>query len=413
MVRRRRRKRRKQPLYLGVAVGLFLLAVIGVAVGMGIVYLFNHRTAQAARGGPDLLGGYIADSSTVNREYQRYYGKPAENNIPASEFQRAGELAQAHSFAEAADILETVSRQAAVPVVFNDLGVLYAELNDWQRAGSAFREALARDAKYPAVLANLRRLKGFTADVAAPLTREIEPNNNRFSANLITIGTSVEGEVTAGEGDIDFFRCSFPPAPRDVVSIELINHDYKFAPRLDVYDGDQRVLDWGRKTAEPGNSLTMYGSAAPNSTLYLAVSASDGSSGKYVLSIKPMKAYDEYEPNDDIFHAHKIQPRTTQNDMLEYTPIKANIMDRDDTDFYSILAPRTGKLTVEVHNDSVTLIPAVQLYGPDMRSIGFGPTLKNPGESLETTMDVEKGQTYYIQLWSQASTSGSYSLTVH
>jgi hypothetical protein len=126
-----------------------------------------------------------------------------------------------------------------------------------------------------------------------------------------------------------------------------------------------------------------------------------------------MKAYDEYEPDDDIFHAHRIQPRTTQDGLLEYDSIKANIMDRNDTDFYSFLAQRTGQATIEVHNESVTLIPAVQLYGPDMRSAGFGPTLKNPGESLETTMDVEKGRTYYVQVWSQASTSGSYSLTVH
>jgi hypothetical protein len=390
-----------------------MLALVGVAVGMGFVYLLNHRTAQAARAGGDMLAGYIAGGAVVDREYLRYYGKASESSIPAKQFQRAGELVRAHSFAEAADTLESVAKEAAVPAVFNDLGVLYAELNDWQRAGNAFREALARDSKYPAVLANLNRLKGFTADVAAPLTREIEPNNNRFTANLITVGTPVEGEITAGMGDVDFFRCSAPPAPRDVLAVELTNHDYKFAPRLDIYDGEVRILDWGRKTVEPGNSLTVYGSAAPNSTIYLAVSGSDGSSGRYVLTLKPMKAYDEYEPNDDIFHAHKIEPQSAPDGKLEYGPIKANIMDRDDTDYYSFLAPRTGKVTVEIHNESVALIPAVQLYGPDMRSMGFGPTLRNPGESLQTTMDVERGQTYYLQVWSQASTSGAYTLTVH
>ena len=400
-------------MFLGVVLGIVVLVLIGVGVGTGVAYLFNRRASRTARVGPELLAGYISDSTVVEREYQRYYGKPAENNIPPGEFQRASELARAHSFAEAADTLDTFSRKAAVPAVFNDLGVLYAELNDWQRAEAAFREALAREARYPAVLANLNRLKGFTADVAAPLTREIEPNNSQFTANLLTVSTPAEGEITTGAGDIDYFRFSFPAAPRDVVKVELVNHDYKFSPRLDIFDSDGRVLDWGRKIAEPGNSLTVYGTSAPNSTMYLSVSAADGSSGRYVVSVKPMKAYDEYEPDDDIFHAHKIEPRKTLDDLLEYAPIKANIMDRDDTDFYSFLAQRTGKVTVEVHNEGVTLIPAVQLYGPDMRSVGFGPGLKNPGESLETTMDVEKGQTYYVQVWSQASTSGSYSLTVH
>ncbi|MGO9255909.1 MAG: tetratricopeptide repeat protein [Bryobacteraceae bacterium] len=410
---RKRRKRRKEPPYLAIVAGLLLLTLVGVAVGMGFVYVLNHRTAQAAKANGNILAGYIADGAVVDREYLRYYGKASESSIPAKQFQRAGEMVRARSFAEAADTLESVAKQAAVPAVFNDLGVLYAELNDWQRAGNAFREALARDPKYPAVLANLNRLKGFTADVAAPLTREIEPNNNRFTANLIAVGTPVEGEITAGMGDVDFFRCSAPPAPRDVLAVELINHDYKFAPRLDIYDGDVRILDWGRKTVEPGNSLTVYGSAPPNSTIYLAVSGSDGSSGRYVLTLKPMKAYDQYEPNDDIFHAHKIEPQSSPDGKLEYAPIKANIMDRDDTDYYSFLAPQTGKLTLEVHNESVTLIPAVQLYGPDMRSMGFGPTLRNPGESLQTTLDVERGQTYYVQVWSQASTSGAYTLTVH
>jgi len=396
-----------------MAASFVVLGLFGVAVGMAVVYLMNHRSAQAARGNPDLLIGYISDPAFVDREYQLYYGKPSENPIPTRNFQLAAKLARTRSYAKAADILESVSKQAAVPAVFNNLGLLYAELNDWQRAGSAFREALARDGKYPMVLANLERLKGFTADIAAPLTREVEPNNNRFTANLVTIGTPVEGEITPSTGDIDFFRCSFPPAPRDVLAIELTNHDFRFSPRIDIYDGDLHVLDWGRKTAESGNSLTIYGSAAPNSTLYVAISASDGSSGRYVLNLKPMKAYDEYEPNDDIFHAHKIEPRATPDDRLEYAPIKAGIMDREDTDYFSFLASRTGKVTIEVHNESVALIPAVQLYGPDMRSLGFGPTLRAPGESLQTTLDVEKGLTYYIQVWSQASTSGSYSLTVH
>ncbi len=396
-----------------MAIAALALAVIGIGVGMGFVYMLRSRTAHAARSGGDMLAGYISDASSVDREYLRYYGKASDDPIPSRQFQHAGELARARSFAQAADILESVSRQAAVPAVFNDLGVLYAELNDWQRAGAAFREALARDAKYPAVLANLDRLKGFTADVAAPLTREIEPNNNRLMANLMSVGTPVEGEITSGTGDIDFFRCSFPASPRDVLAVEFINHDFRFSPRLDVYDSDLRILDWGRKTAEAGNSLTIYGSSAPNSTIYIAISASDGSAGRYVLSLKPMKAFDAYEPNDDIFHAHKIQPQSTPEGQLEYAPIKASIMDRDDTDYFSFVAPRTGTVTVDVHNESVTLIPAVQLYGPDMRSMGFGPTLRTPGESLQTTMEVEKTQTYYVQVWSQASTSGSYTLTVH
>jgi hypothetical protein len=407
---RRRRKRKKQPEYVGVIAAVTVLALIGVVLGVGVMYLVRHRSTRAGVGG-GVLAGYTTDGAVLDGEFQHYYGKAPDNNFVAGQFQHAVVLVRERSFAEAVEVLESISRRAAVPVIFNDLGVLYAELNDRPHSETAFREALARDSKYGAVLANIK-LKGFTADVAAPLTREVEPNNDRFNANLIAIGTPVEGEITASAGDIDFFRFSFPAAPRDVLSVELTNHDFRFSPRLDIYDGEARALDWGRKTAEPGNSLTVYGTSAPNSTIYVAISASDGSAGRYVLNLKPMKAYDQYEPDDDIFHAHKIEPQTTPDGRLEYAPIKANIMDVEDTDFYSFLAPLTGKMTVEVHNESVALIPAVQLYGPDMRSLGFGPTLRTPGESLQTSIDVEKSQTYYVQVWSQASTSGAYTLTV-
>ena len=411
-VRHRRRRRKKEPPYLAIAAGVSILILAAVMVGTGLVYLLNHRTTQAARGG-DLLGRYIDDASTVDREYQHYYGKAPETPIPSQEFQRAAEMVRKRGFAQAADVLESVAKQAALPVVYNDLGVLYAQLNDWARAGTDFREALALDQHYAAVLDNIHRMKGLSPDVGGAFTREVEPNNNRFAANLIAVGIPVEGEITAGAGDIDFFRFSFPPSPRDVLAVELSNHDFKFSPRLDIYDGEMRVLDWGRKTAQPGNSLTVYGSTAPNTTVYVAVSAAEGTAGKYLLSLKPMKGYDAYEPNDDIFHAHQIEPVRPPEGRLEYGQLQANIMDRDDTDFYSFLASRTGKVTIEIHNESVTLIPAVQFYGTDMRSLGFGPNLRNPGESLQATLDVEKGQTYYVQVWSQANTSGAYTLAVH
>jgi len=408
---RRRRKRRKPIPYLGIVLGLCLLVLVGVALGIGFGYLLHNRTAHKAREG--MLTGFIFDASLVDQEYLRYYGKASESRVPLGQFERAVGLARQRSFAEAADLLESVSRQAAVPAVFNNLGVLYAELNDWQRAESAFREALARNPQYPPVLANLGRLNGFSSDVSAPLTREVEPNNTRFAANLVTVGTPVEGEITAGIGDIDFFRFSFPSSPSDVLEVDLANHDYRLIPRLDVYDSQMQVLDWGRKTAEPGRSLAIYGSAPPNSTIYLAVSGAESSSGKYVLTLRSMKAYDEFEPNDDILHAHKMEQQTVAHGKLEYAPIRANILDRDDTDYYSFLAPCTCKITVDVHNESVTLIPAVQFYGPDMRSMGFGPTLHNPGESLQTSFDIQKGRTYYIQVWSERNSSGWYSLTVH
>ena len=94
-------------------------------------------------------------------------------------------------------LLEQVSKVAAVPVVFNNLGVLYAELNDKSRAINAFREALARDMDYRAVRLNLDRMKDVMALGADPVSREVESNNSTTLANIIAPGKAVEGEIEA------------------------------------------------------------------------------------------------------------------------------------------------------------------------------------------------------------------------
>src|ERR1700722_8835885 len=57
---RRRRKRRRKPPYLAMAIASLALALLGIAVGMGFVYMLRSRTAHAARGS-DMLSGYISD----------------------------------------------------------------------------------------------------------------------------------------------------------------------------------------------------------------------------------------------------------------------------------------------------------------------------------------------------------------
>jgi hypothetical protein len=117
-----------------------------------------------------------------------------------------------------------------------------------------------------------------------------------------------------------------------------------------------------------------------------------------------MRAFDAYEPNDNIFAASRIEVGT---------PIQANIMDVQDTDYYSFESPVGGAVTIELDNRSATLIPALTTFGPDKRNTGFGPDIRTPGGSLRHTMAVEAHQTYYLQVWGQARTSGAYTLTVH
>src|ERR1035441_1253540 len=141
-----------------------------------------------------MMPGYIAGAQNMTQEYQRFYGKPLGNAEVERAFEQADLRVRAKDFSTAVGLLEQVSKVAAVPVVFNDLGVLYAELNDKSRAINAFREALARDMDYQPVRVNLDRLKDVIVLGADPVSREVESNNTMATANIIAPGKAVEGE---------------------------------------------------------------------------------------------------------------------------------------------------------------------------------------------------------------------------
>ena len=97
-------------------------------------------------------------------------------------------------------LLEQVSKVAAVPVVFNNLGVLYVELNDKSRAINAFREALARDIDYRPVRLNLERMKDVMALGVDPVTHEVESNNSATLAQHHHAGESGGSRNRGGGG---------------------------------------------------------------------------------------------------------------------------------------------------------------------------------------------------------------------
>ena len=124
------------------------------------------------------ISGYTSNTATVLQEYLHFYGKPLNNADIERLCNQANQRVAAKDYSNAVGLLEQVSKVAAVPVVFNNLGVLYAEVNDRSRSINAFREALARDMDYQPVRLNLDRLKDIMALGADPVSREVESNNN-------------------------------------------------------------------------------------------------------------------------------------------------------------------------------------------------------------------------------------------
>jgi hypothetical protein len=381
------------------------MILMGFLVAGGLVFaarwLAAHRPLSP--NAAVLPAGYIADLSALKEEYAHYFGQPPDDAKVANRFRSAAALAAKKNYPGVTSMLETASRGGAVPVMFHDLGVAFSLLGDNTRAAESFREALARDPEYAPTRKYLRDYKGIPPGAAEPYTRELEPNNDNMTANLIALRSPVGGEVGAGNDTADYFRIIAPPAPRDLLTIELANHSINFVPRLHVYDSQVRPTSWGESALEkPGQSVQVTGGPAPNSAVYISVTGAD-TSGQYLLTVTPQKAFDQYEPNDDILSARRIT-------IGEEVP--ANIMDAQDTDFFSFVSPRKGTVTIEIRNRSTALIPALATYNNDRRNMGFATEIRKAGANVHHTIDVEKDQLYYIQVSSQAGTSGGYTLRV-
>jgi hypothetical protein len=144
------------------------------------------------------------------------------------------------------------------------------------------------------------------------------------------------------------------------------------------------------------------GGPLPNSTVYLSITPEDDTRGLYLLTVTPLKAFDRYEPNDDLMASRKISIGEE---------IAANIMDDADKDFFSFASPRKGTVTVEIRNRSEGLVPVLAVYNRDRRNIGFAQDVK-PGANLHHTFDTDKDQTYYLHISAQSGTSGGYVLRV-
>ncbi len=377
---------------------LAVAVILGPALLAGLIILLIVRLQR-----PEArhLDGYISDVTLLQSEYQRYQGTPLKAEETERQFRQAAEWTARGDYGRAAQLLDSVSRQAPLPVVYNDLGVLYDKLRDPRHAINAFREALARDASYAPVRANLDRLHGLTGQVADPLATEAEPNDSLSTANTLAIDQPVEAEIK-DTTDADFFRFTTPPPPRDRYTILIQNRSRTLAPHLRIYDRQQLMMPLSHDPRQAGESVEMVFSPEPNSTYYLNVFGDHDSFGAYTVTVKSLKSFDRFEPNDEIYSARKITVGAS---------IDANIMDGDDTDFYSFEAPRTGTVSIDIENHSGILIPALTTFNSDMRTNDFGPDV-HAGASVHHSMAVQQGQTYYVQVWAQGKTSGEYSLKI-
>jgi len=388
--RKRVRRRRRRPLLIRYWGVLPLVAFVAVAPAIWH-WMFSPHSVR------DPLPGYIADTGKIAGEYLTFTGKPLDPAV-SGQFDRATELMRQGNYGNAAIVLEAAAKDIPVPAVFNDLGVLYGKLKDGPRAIRAFRDALARDHDYEPVRAILKSMN--IAQSIDPGASELEPNNDNSQANALWLERPVQGTI-APPGEVDCFWFTTPRPPRDRISVAAIGRSATLTPRMRIYDEHGNPITGLKEAAGPGSAARFDFSPPPNTLYYVQVDGVSGSGGAYVLTVNALHAYDVYEPNDTIFTATRIALGQT---------VEANIMDGDDTDFYSFLSPVAATVSIDVVSHSDTLLLGLGTFAPDLQNTGFAPDPKAPGDPIHYEMSVEANQLYYVQVFSK--TTGPYALTV-
>jgi hypothetical protein len=173
-----------------------------------------------------------------------------------------------------------------------------------------------------------------------------------------------------------------------------------------------RVLEFNKEQAIGWNSAATNGAdhtlqfvATPVTKYFVQVaSCNNGTAGAYLLTVKPRLAFDKYEPNDDIAHASPIRTGS---------PVRANIMDGGDLDFYRFESSAVGDMTVNIENTSTTLAPSARVFNESRSDITGWQANQNVGGHLKFSFKAAAKATYFVEMTAHnGSSSGSYTLTV-
>ena len=372
---------------------------------------------------------YVANISIITQQYERAQGQPLTNGELKQQIERALAEGAAGQHAESVRLFEALAAKIPLPAIYNNLGTEYAKAGNNEAARKSFSSAIEKDPGYAGAslnrglvavaqgklneaLPDLQNASGMdeAKQVVAAIQQElkkdvhsleIEPNQDLFHANLIPLDVKIQATISESS-DVDSFQFTTPSACRDLIQIGIENRSTTLAPGVIAFDANKSQLPGAIYNDTKGANLEYTFSAPPNTTCYLQIYGRY-SSGDYTLTVRPLKKYDAYEPNEDILHPTAVSLGT---------PINANIMDSQDADYYQFkTAANSGKVKVSVVNRSTTLAPGITVYDANKSQLGGSDYNDTKGADFAHTFSAQPNTTYYVQIYGRYS-SGDYTLTL-
>ena len=239
--------------------------------------------------------------------------------------------------------------------------------------------------------------------------KEKEPNNDLFTPNNIPLNQWISGSIK-DSSDSDYFIITTPITYRDIIKIELKNQTTTAKPRIGVYDRNKKWLggtDGYSPSITVGQDQTYTFSSKQNTIYYICISFLGDTLGEYTLIVSPLKAYDNFEPNDDILNAETIQLGKS---------IEANFTDHLDKDYYRIkTTSKDGTVTVIFDNLSPHIKPRISVYDSNKRLLGgtegYGPSI-TAGQNQTYSLKTKANSIYYISIKNLSNIPGPYRLRI-
>lgn len=380
---------------------LRLIVILTFAVGLAglAAWVLTKRGAAISYNNVTNIGA-------VQNEYLTLVGQPLDDPELKKLIQHALGLTAKGYTAASIPVYQQAIEKAPLPSLYNNLGVAYAQQNAEQPARKAFQDALAKNPTYDRARDNLKALDLPHAD-PDPVhisSQESEPNDDLFHANIMPLNKGVLGAIDPAS-DVDTFQFETGGKSRDWIDITLENRSTSLVPSMRILQANKEELIGWNAAGTNGANHELHFVATPATRYFFQMGSHyNQSTGAYVLTVKPRLAFDSYEPDDDIAHAAPIQAGS---------PVKANIMDGGDADFYKFESGAAGDMTVTIENTSTTLAPAVRVLDESRSDITGWQANANPGGHLKFTFKAAAKGTYYAQVGGNyGQSAGTYTLTV-
>ena len=345
---------------------------------------------------PSLFGGggssgntYITNSR-IGGDF--YFTTNVRLNDAAArdQFTQAVALARDGKFVEAKVLLEQVAAISQSAPVFNNLGVVNAALGDDAAARRNVQQALQVEPGNEAATKNLELLSRPVAGA---------PGKTILTAAPIQLGADVQASIMDGAVS-NFFSFSSPSGSRDMVRVRLENTSTTLMPQMKVFDTERVEVASDYKTTA-GANITQQVAVPAGARYYIQVSGFSSTTGTYTLSVAPLKAFDRFEPNEDV-----LKPSETKTGQ----DVEANVMDSEDRDMFRVTVS-AGPVRVTVTNRSSTLVPEITLLD-DTRAQVAHEYSTTAGAHLSAEATAMRPGAWYVRVNGFSGSAGDYTLKV-